>query len=110
MVILDKIWTFPWFVDYSRSSVQLSSQADTGDTRTQITCSVFRDFVTNFSEIAIKGGIELTAISGYRMYASDSQITPYAKGNSEKFTMSVLDGAKTLAGAAATTLVLSALI
>jgi len=45
------------------------------------------------------------------MYTSDSATSPYAKGNSDKFTMMVLDEATMLASAAASTfLVLSALI
>ena len=110
IVILNKTSTYPWFIDYERSSVIESSQAGTGSQRTQITCSVFRDFITDWSEIAIKGGDELTAITGYRMYTSATSTSPYAKGNSEKFMMAVLDGASTLAGAAATALVLTALI
>jgi len=110
MNILDKISTYAWFIDYERSSVTGTSQVETGDQKTQINCSVFRDFITDWSEIAIKGGDELTAITGYRMYTSDTATSPYAKGNSEKFMMQVLDGASTLASAAATALVLSALI
>ena len=96
-------------MDYDRSSLQLSS-TETGEQRTQITCSLFRDFVTDYSEISIKGGLELTAKTGYRMYTSDVAQSAYAKGNSDKFVMTILDGASTLAGAAATSLLLSALI
>lgn len=93
IVILNKTSTYPWFIDYERSSVQLSSDASSEETRTSVTCSVFRDFVTDWSEIAIKGGDELTAITGYRMYTGDSATSPYAKGNSNKFSMMVLDEA-----------------
>ena len=110
IVILNKTNTYPWFIDYERSSVQLSS-TESQESKTQISCAVFRDFVTDWSEIAIKGGEELEAITGYRMYTSDSATSPYAKGNSDKFTMMVLDEATMLASAAASTfLVLSALI
>lgn len=44
------------------------------------------------------------------MYTSDIVVSAYAKGNSEKFKMTVLDGATTLIGATATSLLLSALI
>ena len=67
IVILNKTSTYPWFIDYDRSSVQGSSPDGAGGQRTQITCSVFRDFITDMSEIDIKGGDELTAITGYRM-------------------------------------------
>ena len=110
IVILNKTSTYPWFIDYERSSVIESSQEGTGAQRTQITCSVFRDFITDWSEIAIKGGDELTGITGYRIYSSATATSPGSKGYSEKFTMQVLDGASTLASAAATALVLSALI
>ena len=34
IVILNKTSTYPWFIDYERSSVQLSSDASSQDTRT----------------------------------------------------------------------------
>jgi len=94
IVIENKTSTYPWFIDYDRSDVHLMTVGDdpeTAETRTVITCSVFRDFITDWSEIDIKGGDTLTTTTGYRMYSSDTATSPYAKGNSDRVEMTVLD-------------------
>lgn len=106
IVILNKTSTYPWFIDYERSNVTKYSDAETRDTKMMTTCSVFRDFVTDWSEIEIKGGDELTAVTGYRLYSDDTSPNPFKKGNSNKITMQVLDGATSglIEAAAATAL------
>lgn len=94
IVIENKTSTYPWFIDYDRSNVVLMTVGDdpeTAETKTVITCSVFRDFVTDWSEIDIKGGDTLTTTTGYRMYSSDTATSPYAKGYSNYVDMTVLD-------------------
>lgn len=81
IAILNKTSTYPWFIDYERSEVIESSSLE-GEPSYLVRCSVFRDFVTDWSEIAIKGGDELTAVTGYRMYYSDVSDVAHHKGNS----------------------------
>ena len=93
IVILNKTSTYPWFIDYERSDVKKISDAETQETKLVTSCSVFRDFVTDWSEIEIKVGDELTAVTGYRMYSSDTQTSPFSKGNSDRITLKVLEEA-----------------
>ena len=93
IVILNKTSTYPWFIDYDMSWVKIvQNEDDPNETRTQIHCAVFRDFITDWSEIEIKVGDTLKAITGYRMYSTDTSQIPYAKGNSDRFEMQVLEG------------------
>ena len=113
IVILNKTSTYPWFIDYERSNVTKISDAESEKTKMLTTCSVFRDFVTDWSEIEIKGGDEMTAVTGYRIYTDDTATGPFAKGNSNQIAMKVLDGATSglmTAGVAATVLLLSAVL
>lgn len=72
IVILNKTSTYPWFIDYTRSDVTKISDAETQQTKLVTTCSVFRDFVTDWSEIEIKVGDSLQAVTGYRVYSDDT--------------------------------------
>ena len=114
ITILNKTSTYPWFIDYERSNVTKISVADPKpdepETKLLTTCSVFRDFVTDWSEIAIKGGDTLTALTGYRLYTDDRATSPFSKGNSNKFEMQVLDSASYGMAVAASTLLLSAVL
>ena len=110
ITILNKTSTYPWFIDYERSNVTKMSDAETRETKLLTTCSVFRDFVTDWSEIEIKGGMTLTGTSGYRLYTDDRATSPFAKGNSSKFDMLVLDQASFGMAVAASTLLLSAVL
>ena len=92
----EKTSTYPWFVDYERSNLYKNSDAETKETKLFTTCSVFRPFVTDWSEINLKSGDELTAITGYGIYELYSSETPSAKGSSEEFVMIVLEGAQGL--------------
>ena len=93
IVIENKTSTYPWFIDYGRSDVRKISDAETRETKLQTTCSVFRDFITDWSEIEIKVGDSLKAVTGYRIYSDDTQTSPFSKGNSDRITMTVMDEA-----------------
>ena len=54
---------------------------------------MFRDFITDWSEIEIKVGDSLKAVTGYRVYSDDTITSPYSRGNSDRITMTVMDGA-----------------
>ena len=88
IVILNKTSTYPWFIDYERSDVtkitDANSTEDNPVTKLVTRCSVFRDFVTDWSEIEIKSGDTLTAVTGYRMYTDDTAPNAFSKGNSNK--------------------------
>ena len=99
IVILNKTSTYPWFIDYERSDVKKISDAETQQTKLVTTCSVFRDFITDWSEIEIKVGDELKAVTGYRMYSGDTQTSPFVKGNSDRISLKVMEGASGLVSA-----------
>ena len=50
ILITNQSSTFPWFIDYNLSKVSTDSVNSKGIT----TCTVFRDWLTDWSEIQIK--------------------------------------------------------
>ena len=79
--------TFPWFINYRRSSATTSEK--TGTT----TCNIYRDFETTWSEIQIKMGRELTIDFGYFVYDSQKDLTTDIKGYEKGYKLVVLDHA-----------------
>ena len=53
---------------------------DTENDLVQVSCVIFRDFITDWSEIPIEIGGIVDWKAGYRVYQSDKATSPVAKG------------------------------
>ena len=87
--------TFPWFINYRRSKVT------TGQTNT-MTCNVYRDFETTWTEIQLHGGKELTMNLGYYVYPNQNELSTTTKGSITDYKLKVLDAALTCYSASLT--------
>ncbi len=79
--------TFPWFINYRRSSVTTTEDLGTN------TCNIYRDFETTWTEIQLRNGSELTMTLGYAVYENQNDISTEVKGYVEDYKLKVLDTA-----------------
>jgi hypothetical protein len=76
IVPFDSSTTFPWFLDYDRSSVIVNEEAQS----IQVKLILFRDFTTDWSEIPIEAEKEIDWLVGYRVYPTHKANSPLARG------------------------------
>ena len=87
---LEKSSTYPWFIDYKRSSVTISETSGTQ------TCALYRDWETAWTEIQLKTGTEITMNMGYFMYENKDLLSTNNYGWTENLKLTVLDSAMSL--------------
>ena len=79
IVPYDSTTTFPWFIDYGKSQVTYDPETD----NVSVSCVLFRDFTTDWSDIPLELENTIDWIAGYRVYSSDEATSPQAKGYAE---------------------------
>lgn len=80
---IDKSSTFPWFLDLEKSKLEVT------DDTIRMECVLFRDFITDWSEIPITMDTIIDWHSGYRVYSNDEATSPVAKGYAENLKMEI---------------------
>ena len=85
IIPFDQSTTFPWFIDYSKSGVTINEE--TGDVK--VRCVLFRDFITDWTEIPIAIDDTIDWLVGYRVYSTDGADSPQAKGYADGLQMTI---------------------